>query len=79
VRCFAVGTITQTGATRLPGPISDMVPLSDAANAAGIPKLDVALYGTGYGPGYSDDAGEAGCRSKGHARSGYDIRIRQSD
>jgi hypothetical protein len=27
-----------------------MVPLNDAANAAGIPKLDVALYGTGYGP-----------------------------
>jgi hypothetical protein len=27
-----------------------MVPLNDAANAAGIPKLDVALYGTGHGP-----------------------------
>ena len=27
-----------------------MVPLNDAANAAGIPKLEVALYGTGYGP-----------------------------
>ena len=24
---------------------ADMVPLNDAANAAGIPKLDVALYG----------------------------------
>jgi hypothetical protein len=29
---------------------ADMVPLNDVANAAGIPKLDVALYGTGYGP-----------------------------
>jgi hypothetical protein len=29
---------------------ADMVPLNDAANAAGIPRLDVALYGTGYGP-----------------------------
>jgi hypothetical protein len=28
----------------------DMVPLNDAANAAGIPKLDVSLYGTGFGP-----------------------------
>jgi hypothetical protein len=27
-----------------------MVPLNDAANAAGIPKLDAVLYGTGYGP-----------------------------
>jgi hypothetical protein len=29
---------------------ADMVPLNDAANALGVPKLDVALYGTGYGP-----------------------------
>ena len=29
---------------------ADMVPLNDAASATGIPKLDVALYGTGYGP-----------------------------
>jgi hypothetical protein len=29
---------------------ADMVPLNDVANAVGIPKLDVALYGTGYGP-----------------------------
>jgi hypothetical protein len=37
---------------RLPGAFSvrtdaDMVPLNDAANAVGVPKLDVALYGTG--------------------------------
>jgi hypothetical protein len=30
--------------------VADMVPLNDAATAVGIPKLDVALYGTGYGP-----------------------------
>jgi hypothetical protein len=29
---------------------ADMVPLNDAATAVGIPKIDVALYGTGYGP-----------------------------
>lgn len=29
---------------------ADMVPLNDAAALAGIPKLDLTLYGTGYGP-----------------------------
>jgi hypothetical protein len=29
---------------------ADMMPLNDAATVLGIPKLDVALYGTGYGP-----------------------------
>lgn len=29
---------------------ADIVPLNDAANAAGIPKMDLQLYGTGYGP-----------------------------
>ena len=29
---------------------ADMVPLNDAANAAGVPKLNATLYGTGYGP-----------------------------
>lgn len=28
----------------------EMVPLNDAASALGIPRMDVALYGTGYGP-----------------------------
>jgi hypothetical protein len=27
-----------------------MVPMNDAANAVGIPKLDMVLYGTGSGP-----------------------------
>ena len=27
-----------------------MVPLNDAARATGIPKIDLELYGTGYGP-----------------------------
>ena len=27
-----------------------MVPLNDAAAATGIPKMDMTLYGTGYGP-----------------------------
>ena len=27
-----------------------MVPLNEAASSAGIPKLDVSLYGMGYGP-----------------------------
>ena len=29
---------------------ADMVPLNDAANAAGVPKLNATLYGTGFGP-----------------------------
>ena len=29
---------------------ADMVPLNDAARTAGIPQLDMSLYGTGYGP-----------------------------
>jgi opacity protein-like surface antigen len=29
---------------------ADVVPLDDAATAAGIPKIDMTLYGTGYGP-----------------------------
>ena len=29
---------------------ADMVALNDAATAVGIPRLEVALYGTGYGP-----------------------------
>ena len=29
---------------------AEMVPLNDAANALGIPRLDATLYGTGYGP-----------------------------
>jgi hypothetical protein len=28
----------------------DMVPLNDVAAAAGNPKMDMTLYGTGYGP-----------------------------
>ena len=29
---------------------ADMVPLNAAATAVGIPRLDLTLYGTGYGP-----------------------------
>lgn len=29
---------------------ADIVPLNDAANAVGIPKMDLQLYGTGHGP-----------------------------
>src|ERR1700681_824204 len=29
---------------------ADMVPAHEAANAAGIPKISLVLYGTGYGP-----------------------------
>lgn len=32
------------------GRVVDMVPLNDVATAAGSPKMDMTLYGTGYGP-----------------------------
>jgi hypothetical protein len=46
VKVKLIGLLVLAGCARE----ADMVPLNDAANAAGIPKLDVALYGTGYGP-----------------------------
>jgi hypothetical protein len=30
--------------------VGDMVPLNDEARASGIPRMDVSLNGTGYGP-----------------------------
>ena len=29
---------------------ADMIPLNDQATALGVPKMDLTLYGTGYGP-----------------------------
>jgi hypothetical protein len=49
------GVIMALGVTALLGVAGcgravDMVPLNDAATAAGNPKMDMTLYGTGYGP-----------------------------
>lgn len=41
-----IGLLVLAGCARQ----ADMVPINDAAVAAGIPKLETMLYGTGYGP-----------------------------
>ena len=45
-RMSVVGLLVLAGCARN----ADMVPLNDAANATGVPRIDIALYGTGYGP-----------------------------
>jgi hypothetical protein len=45
-----IGFLVMAGCTFEISRDADMVPINDAANAAGVPKLYVVLYGTGYGP-----------------------------
>ena len=46
MRWVLMATLCMAGCARA----VDMVPLNDVATTAGIPKMDVTLYGTGYGP-----------------------------